>query len=175
MPDKSYLIVFNISKQINMGHLIRSANAFGVTTIVVGKKQLNRGGATGRTKFTSVVQFFTLAEAVDFVRGEGCKLYGIEIDEGAVSVYDVKFSGPAAFMIGNEGQGLSDKQIAMCDQLVTIPQYGSAVSLNVSVACAIVLSRFAEKAGFEPVKIEGRKFGKPDRTTKSTKSVSGPE
>ena len=42
-------------------------------------------------------------------------------------------------MMGNEGEGLSKKQIGMCDQLVYIPQYGSAVSLNVNVAAGIVL------------------------------------
>lgn len=51
-------------------------------------------------------------------------------------------------MLGNEGQGLSPRQMALCDSFVYIPQYGAGTaSLNVAVACSIVLHHFALWAG----------------------------
>jgi len=57
-------------------------------------------------------------------------------------------TGPTAFMLGNEGQGLSTKQMSLCDRFVYIPQHGcGTASLNVAVACSIVLHHFALWAG----------------------------
>ena len=62
-------------------------------------------------------------------------------------------------MLGNEGQGLSEKQISLCDKFVYIPQYGSGTaSLNVAVACSIVLHNFAIWAGYHEREREGQKF-----------------
>lgn len=53
-------------------------------------------------------------------------------------------------MMGNEGHGLTEAQKAMCDGFVYIPQFGKGTaSLNVSVAAAIVMHRFASWAGYE--------------------------
>lgn len=61
-------------------------------------------------------------------------------------------------MMGNEGEGLSKKQIALCDDLVYIPQFGNAVSLNVNVAAGIVLQHFATWAAFPETAVEDHKF-----------------
>jgi tRNA(Leu) C34 or U34 (ribose-2'-O)-methylase TrmL len=48
-----------------------------------------------------------------------------------------------AFLLGNEGMGLFPQQIANCEALVRIPQYGAgAASLNVAVAASIILQQF---------------------------------
>jgi tRNA G18 (ribose-2'-O)-methylase SpoU len=52
----------------------------------------------------------------------------------------VLVAGSTAFLVGNEGTGLSEAQKAVCDHFVYIPQYGNGTaSLNVSVAAAIAL------------------------------------
>lgn len=160
-PIKSYLILFNISKPINFGNLIRTANAFGSTPICVGKKDFSRCGATGRTRLTQVKHFYSLEEACDFVRSEGCSIYGVEIDSSAATIQSHPFSGSTAFMMGNEGEGLSRKQISICDQLVYIPQFGSAVSLNVNVAAGIILHHFANWAEFPQATLDRHQFAKP--------------
>ena len=155
---ESFLVLFNITKDSNFGFLIRTANAFGLSVIVVGRAKFSRGGATGKTQTTKAYKFHTLEEAIEFVRGRNCELVGIEIGEDSRPIWESEYSGPTAFMLGNEGQGLLPKQIAACDRLVHIPQYGSAVSLNVNVAGGIVFSDFARKIGYLPTPIGGRKF-----------------
>ncbi len=66
-----------------------------------------------------------------------------------------------------QGQGLSEKQIALCDSFVYIPQYGDGTaSLNVTVATSIVLQHFAVWAGYQEHQRQGQKFvvgDKPQR------------
>lgn len=156
-----FLILFNIAKESNFGFLIRTANAFGAKVIVVGNPKFSRGGASGGTRYTKVTKFFSLKEALDFVRQRGCEVVGIEIGNDAVSMWDANYRGSVAFMVGNEGAGLTDQQLAECDRLVYAPQYGDAVSCNVNVAGGIVLNHFAHWAGFPEKPIVGRKFSKP--------------
>ena len=143
---------------MNFGNLIRTANAFGAQPVCVGKKDYSRCGATGGTRLTKVHHFYSLHEACRFVRSKGCNIVGVEINAAARSIVEQPFAGSTAFMMGNEGEGLSPKQIRMCDKLVYIPQHGTAVSLNVNVAAGIVLHRFAAWAQFEQTQMCDSKF-----------------
>lgn len=102
---------------------------------------------------------------------EQCRIVGVEITPEALPIDSHPFSGPTAFILGNEGQGLSPKQVAMCDSFVYIPQYGAGTaSLNVAVATAIVLHHFALWAGYQEREREGGKFlvaERPDRRTQA--------
>ena len=153
-----FLILFNVAKDSNFGFLIRTANAFGAKILVAGRNKVARFGATARTRRNPLQKFRFFEEAVDFVRERNCEILGVEIGEEAHSVWNEPFKGPTAFIIGNEGEGLSPKQLEIADRLVYIPQFGTAVSLNINVATGIVLSQFARWAGYEQTPIEGRKY-----------------
>jgi len=161
---ESFLILFNIAKGSNFGFLIRTANAFGAEVIVVGRRDFSRRGANAKTRYTRIHRFYTLPEAVDFARSRGCQIYGVEISPQAESVCQHPFTGSTAFMVGNEGEGLLPKQMALCDRLVYVPQHGTAVSLNVNVAGAVVLHHFAQWAAFEEMPRQGHQFKGPPRT-----------
>lgn len=67
-------------------------------------------------------------------------------------------------MMGNEGTGLSPKQLALCDSFVYIPQHGrGTASLNVNVAAAIVLHHFATWAQLPEAPRSGFKYELADR------------
>eukprot|EP00568_Trieres_chinensis_P003248 CAMPEP_0183295652 /NCGR_PEP_ID=MMETSP0160_2-20130417/3535_1 /TAXON_ID=2839 ORGANISM="Odontella Sinensis, Strain Grunow 1884" /NCGR_SAMPLE_ID=MMETSP0160_2 /ASSEMBLY_ACC=CAM_ASM_000250 /LENGTH=104 /DNA_ID=CAMNT_0025457171 /DNA_START=268 /DNA_END=582 /DNA_ORIENTATION=+ len=71
------------------------------------------------------------------------KIIGVEIEESASDLEDLPFTGDIALMMGNEGQGMNHKQMAMCDSFIKISQYGvGTASLNVNVAASIVMHRF---------------------------------
>lgn len=86
-------------------------------------------------------------------------MLGVEICEGAQPVSRGQaFRGPTAFMLGNEGQGMSERQMSLCDRFVYIPQFGpGTASLNVAVAASIVLHEFATWAGYQERAREGFK------------------
>ena len=73
------------------------------------------------------------------------KIIGIEITKSSINVESTNdiFCGDVVFVMGNEGQGMNEKQMSVCDDFVKISQYGGGMaSLNVSVATSIVLHRF---------------------------------
>ena len=86
-------------------------------------------------------------------------IVGVEIMDGAADVNTHPFSGDTAFLMGNEGTGLNDKQVEVCDQLVFIPQYGGGTaSLNVCVAASILFQHFAVWAQYAERPIDGNGF-----------------
>mmetsp|Transcript_11749 Transcript_11749/g.17765 ORF Transcript_11749/g.17765 Transcript_11749/m.17765 type:complete len:212 (-) Transcript_11749:240-875(-) len=71
------------------------------------------------------------------------QIIGVEIDPSSVNLENEPFTNSTAFMMGNEGQGMTKKQMSVCDGFVRISQYGGGTaSLNVSVAAGLVLHRF---------------------------------
>ncbi len=78
------------------------------------------------------------------------------------------FTGHTALMLGNEGAGLSPKQLSLCDGLLYIPQHGAGTaSLNVTVAASIVLHHFAVWARLPETGREGAKFVVAERPVKT--------
>ena len=53
-------------------------------------------------------------------------------------MYDCDYSRPTAFLIGNEGNGLTDGTTALADEKVRIPMQGTVESLNAAMACTIL-------------------------------------
>src|SRR5436190_7125823 len=146
---KSYLILYNIMKHANFGYLLRTANAFGVSEIIiVGKRAIDVGGACGTSRSTRKRHFFTLGQACDYLRAEECTICGVEITDDALRVDRQPFQGSTAFMVGNEASGLTQEQILRCDHFVYVPQFGTGASLNVNVAAGIALHHFAVWADF---------------------------
>lgn len=156
---KSYLLLQHIAKSGNLAALLRSADSFGVhEVVVVGRRQLPTGPAVGMGGFVRRAWFARLGEARDYLAERGCRILGSEVDAAAPPIEAHPFVGDTAFVVGNEGDGLTVAQRAICDGFVRIRQYGHAPSLNVNVAGAIVLHHFALWAGFAERPIDGEKF-----------------
>ncbi|KAI7843549.1 hypothetical protein COHA_002791 [Chlorella ohadii] len=165
-----YLISYNQQSKHNIGTLARCATAFNVKQVcLVGSRQFNTFGAHGSSEHVDFCHYPTLEECVkDLKENKGCTVVGVEIMDGARSVHSFPFKGNTAFMLGNEGAGLNEKQLALCDAFIYIPQYGAGTaSLNVAVAASIILHHFANWAGYPERQREGQKFvvaERPQRT-----------
>ncbi|GIL69060.1 hypothetical protein Vretifemale_42, partial [Volvox reticuliferus] len=161
-----FIITHSVSKRHNIGTILRSATAFGVKEVcLVGSRQFNTFGSHGSDAHVALKHFHTLQQCVQHLKDvEGCRVLGIEICEGALPVQEHPFTGATAFLLGNEGQGLSERQMALCDGFVYIPQHGAGTaSLNVAVAASIVLHHFAVWAAYPEREREGFKFKVADR------------
>lgn len=154
------IIVYNIGKRHNIGTITRSAVAFGVNQIIiVGNKKVDEFGNQNTRKFMRFEYYPTLEECKDSLKLAGFSIIGVEIGADAMDVSSHPFTGPTAFIFGNEGSGLHAAAVQICDHLVYIPQYtqGTA-SLNVAVAASIVLHHFALWAKYTPSAIIDQKF-----------------
>lgn len=123
------------------------------TLQVVGAQKLSAHGAQGCAGHLRFSHFNKLADCVTYVKGvHSAVICGIEITNEACAVQSHPFRGTTAFMMGNEGHGLTKAQLEVCDHCVYIPQHSAATaSLNVNAACAIVLHHYAVWAQLEEV------------------------
>ncbi|KAI4345523.1 hypothetical protein L6164_012637 [Bauhinia variegata] len=168
MGFESYVLVHNIAKRHNVGTLARSAAAFGVSEfILVGRRDFNSFGSHGSTSHIRFRHFHSLQEAGNFLKEKDCDICGVEITDDAQPVNQHPFKKSTAFLLGNEGTGLSAKECEICDFFVYIPQYGSGTaSLNVTVAASIVLHHFG---GFSERSRDGNKFVVAERPAKQVR------
>ncbi|XXG54361.1 hypothetical protein AAC387_Pa03g2265 [Persea americana] len=169
---ESFVVVHNVAKRHNVGTLARSATAFGVSELVlVGRRDFNAFGSHGSTSHLRFRHFHSLSEARIYLKNEkDCDICGVEITDGAVAVNHHPFRKSTAFLLGNEGTGLSAKESEMCDFFVYIPQYGcGTASLNVTVAASIVLHHFGVWAGFPERIRDGNKFTIAEKPKKQTR------
>lgn len=138
------LVLDGIQDPHNLGACLRTADAAGVDAVVVP-----RHGAAGLGPTVSKVAAGA-AESIPFaaVSNTGKTLdwvseYGISIigtsDAGDKSLYDCDLGGSVALVMGQEHSGLRKNIAARCDELVSLPMFGSVSSLNVSVATGICL------------------------------------
>ncbi|XP_072997081.1 uncharacterized protein [Typha latifolia] len=169
---ESLIIVHNVAKRHNVGTLARSATAFGVSEMVlVGRRDFNSFGAHGSVSHLRFRHFPSLSLAAAYLKVDrGCDICGVEIADGALSITAHPFKRSTAFLLGNEGTGLSEKECEICDFFVYIPQYGGGTaSLNVTVAASIVLHHFGTWAGFPERSREGNKFILADKPIKQAR------
>lgn len=165
---KLFILSFNISKKTNVGNLVRSAVAFGAHELIVvgtraarnvtglhstayfaGDTKIGYFGDKGTKRYLYVRHFPTLTAAKEWMTSSGITVCGIEIGGESVDVVSKPFKGSTAFVLGNEGSGMSDAAKAICDHFVYIKHFGQGTaSLNVTVAGSIVLHHFAEWAGY---------------------------
>ncbi|KAJ9700165.1 hypothetical protein PVL29_005812 [Vitis rotundifolia] len=160
MVVESYVVVHNIAKRHNVGTLARSASALGVSELIlVGRRDFNSFGSHGSSSHLRFRHFHSLLDARHFLKEKDCDICGVEITDNAVAVNQHPFKRSTAFLLGNEGTGLSVKECEICDFFVYIPQYGGGTaSLNVTVAASIVLHHFGVWAGFSERIRDGNKF-----------------
>jgi len=172
VPPACFVVVYNLAKRHNVGNLLRCCTAFGVkAACLVGSRDFNTFGAHGAAEHVPLRHYATLDECVADLRArDGARVVGVEIDPSATPVHThAAFQGPTAFMLGNEGQGLSAKQLRLCDGgLVYIAQHGpGTASLNVTVAASIVLHQFSVWARYPERARRDQKFvvaPRPQRT-----------
>lgn len=131
--------------------------------------QFSTFGCHGSEAYMEFKHFPRLDTAADWLRSEGVALVGVEICEGAHPLPAAPFTGPTAFLLGNEGHGLTDEELVICDWCVYIPQHGSGTaSLNVANACAVVLYGFATWAKYTEAPREGYKYTLAPRPQRNT-------
>ena len=142
--DPFVLVLDRIKDVRNFGAIARTAECFGVHAIVIPSKEaaLITSDAiktsAGALYKIPVCKVSSLNAAVDFLKGCGLKIFSCT-EKSDILINKVKTTGPKALIMGSEEDGIDNKLLVKCDYLVKIPLSGSIQSLNVSVACAIMI------------------------------------
>ncbi len=141
---KLYVISDEISDAGNLGTLMRTCDAFGVSGLIV------QGGADpshpaslrsslGTAFRLPIATINSLDEAFAWCRNNGISIVATSARTSSQLHQAELGANPVAIVLGNEGRGLSAETIDRCDTTVRIPMAGTATSLNVGVAAGIIL------------------------------------
>jgi len=110
----------------------------------------NLFGSHGSASHLPLRHFNNLSAAKQYYQQHKVQIVGVEIHPTALPVHAFPWKPQTVLLMGNEGEGLTQQELDMCDALVYIPQYGNGTaSLNVVVAASIVLHSFAVWAKFK--------------------------
>lgn len=137
-----YLVCEETSDPGNLGTMIRMADAFAFTAVILtsgtvdpfNEKVLR--ASMGSCFHIPVVSFPTISAICEKLHGNGVQLVGTHLNGEPLPTAKISF--PAAVIIGNEARGLSKECSDLCDVLVKIPMPGHAESLNASSAASIL-------------------------------------
>ena len=133
-----------ISDPHNLGAIIRTAECAGAHGIVIPKRR--SAGLTAVVAKTSagavahmpVARVANIPSLLKDLKKQGVWVFGTAA-KGSTALYDADLKGPAAIVIGSEGDGMTRLAEENCDFLVSIPMKGKLNSLNASAAAAILL------------------------------------
>ena len=140
-----HVAVENWRHDLNIGTVVRNANAFNVAGVhIVGKRRWNRRGAMATDRYLSVTHHPSVEAFVAWAAEAGVPLVGIDNVPGAEALEGGPLPEPCALVFGQEGPGLSTAMQAACGELRAITQHGSTRSLNAGVASGIALHWWAQ-------------------------------
>jgi tRNA (guanosine-2'-O-)-methyltransferase len=144
-PDLT-LVLENVHDPNNVSAVLRSCDAVGVLGVhLVYTIEQAPAGAFARTtsasaaKWLEVTRHDSIAACYARLRADGLTILATGLAEEAIDLYDLDLRRPTAIVFGNEMRGVSAEGVAAADGVVTIPMLGMVQSLNISVACAVVL------------------------------------
>lgn len=143
--EKAHLLVLdNLQDPGNLGTIFRTAEAAGVTGIILSKDCVDiynpktvrsTMGAIFRMPFLYVEDTIHMVEQL---KRRGIKVYAAHL-QGKCAYDEEDYQGKTAFLIGNEGNGLREEVAQCADTWVRIPMEGQAESLNAAVAASILM------------------------------------
>ncbi|WP_396888586.1 23S rRNA (guanosine(2251)-2'-O)-methyltransferase RlmB [Mycoplasma sp. CSL7475-4] len=147
---QNVLVLDKIQDPHNLGAIIRTANAFGITHIILSKDRsaditstvlkISSGGFAG-IKFIKVNN---IVAALKRLKKVGYWVYSSALNENAQHFDQIEYNKPTILVIGNEGNGVSQPVLNESDVIIYIPQRGSVQSLNVSVAAGLLINQITK-------------------------------
>lgn len=144
------LVLDNLQDPGNLGTMMRAAEGAGVTGVILSRDCVDiYNPKTIRSTMGSIFRMpFYYAEDIVKETGRlhkaGIRIYAAHL-EGDISYEEAEYTGPTAFLIGNEGNGLRDEAAACADTYVRIPMKGQVESLNAAVAASILIFEAARQ------------------------------
>lgn len=144
-PSSASLVLLeDIRDPGNLGTIVRTAEAAGVTGIILSKTSVDMYnpkvirstmGAIYRTPFIYVEDF---TETLKLLKENGVSIYAAHLS-GKCYYDEVNYTGKSAIMIGNEANGLTDESTNLATQYIKIPMEGKVESLNAAIAASLLM------------------------------------
>jgi TrmH family RNA methyltransferase len=128
----------------NLGTIIRTADAAGASGIIISKGTVDLyNSKTIRATMGSlfhlpIVEVEDVEETLKLLKKKNIKTVATSLS-AAKNYFEVDYKNGVAIVVGNEGAGLPEDVVKLCDEVVKIPMPGKAESLNVGISTAVIL------------------------------------
>ena len=138
------VICDELSDPHNLGAILRSAECAGAHGVIIPKRRsvgltaVVAKSSAGAVEYMKVARVTNINNAIEELKEKGVWIFGTAA-EGSIPMYQADLTGPAAIVIGSEGEGMSRLVQKNCDVTVHIPMKGRITSLNASAAASILL------------------------------------
>ena len=141
--DGDCVVLERVQDAGNVGTVLRSAAASGVSTVILGEGCADAYSPKVLRSGMGAHFLLTIFERVNL--SDWCAAYRNKILATALtendnfSLYDLNLTEKCAWIFGNEGKGVSDEILAQADATVKIPMQGATESLNIAQAATVCL------------------------------------
>lgn len=141
--DLLIVLLDGITDPHNLGAIVRSAECFGAHGIVIPKHRSVGVNdtvvkvASGATEHMLIAKVTNINDTIRMLKEHNVWVYATDFDGKAPKLTNM--TGKIAIVIGSEGEGIKKLTKELCDDTITIPEYGKINSLNASVATGIIL------------------------------------
>ena len=143
--DNAILVILDhLEDPHNLGAIIRTSEAAGITGIIIPKDRSVEVNSTvmktsaGALENMKIARVTNLVETMKNLKKEGFWIVGTDM-ENSVDYRTIDYKGKIALVIGSEGFGMSKLVQKECDFIANIPMHGKINSLNASVAAGIMI------------------------------------
>ena len=140
------ILCCNIQGDFNIGSVIRNNNAFlGREVIIYGKKRYDRRGCVGTYKYEHL-KHVKLEDNLELAISKYDQVIGVDNIDSAEPIDNQQwnYNKKTLFCFGEEGSGLPQNVLDICNKIVYIKQMGSVRSINVGCASAIILFHYCQ-------------------------------
>jgi 23S rRNA (guanosine2251-2'-O)-methyltransferase len=140
--DTALALLGEVQDPHNVGAVVRSAAAFGLSGVLIPKHR--QAGVTGTVVKVSAGMAFKIPlvevananRAMSDLKKDGFFIYGLD-GNADMELPVEQFTRPSVFVLGNEGEGIRAKTREHCDMIVSIPMHKRCESLNASASAAV--------------------------------------
>jgi tRNA G18 (ribose-2'-O)-methylase SpoU len=135
-----HVAIENWQHDLNIGSIVRSANAFGADTVhIIGRRRWNKRGAMVTDRYQHVLHHPDIQTFAAWAADAGLPIIAIDNVPGSVIIETFAFPRECVLLFGQEGPGLSPEALVAAGPIVEISQFGSTRSINASAAAAVTM------------------------------------
>src|SRR5208282_4849795 len=148
-PPALLVVAAGLQDPGNLGTIARSAEAFGVTGLLLGERTVSPWNwkavrASAGSLFRLPTLKMELAKALAEIKSRGVRVLATSSHKGTL-IAEADLRGPVALLIGSEGTGVAKDLLTQADEVVAIPQSPRVESLNAGIAASIILYEAARQ------------------------------
>ena len=143
--DRTHLLILeSIQDPGNLGTMLRTGEGAGITGVIMNSQTVDLyNPKTVRSTMGSLYRMpyyisDDLEGTINLLKERGVKLYAAHL-KGTLSYDEPEYTRACGFMIGNEGNGLSDQIADMADTYIKIPMEGRVESLNAAISATLLM------------------------------------